>query len=162
MKLTSEPATLKDCIAVALLLREEDRDELVAARGVDVPLAALMECMEVSERTFVLRPIGGREPNEPVALLGAAADPSCPGRAFVWLLATNAVQRCGVALAKKVDAMLDYFGNLHYPNGFLALAWDQNATHLRWLNTMGFATADIPAVVRNGHTFLWYIRPCVK
>lgn len=158
MSIILSPADRSDAVAVALHLREDDREELAASRGIDLPLVTLWECLERSEVSLTMQAEGQ---DVPVALLGFAPDPSCPDRALAWMLATAAVRAHGVSVVKKSRQVLDHFGNLLYPKGFYALAWEKNRTHRRFLDTLGFATVDVPPVVQNNNNFHWYSRPCV-
>lgn len=124
-------ATRADAIALAPRLRAADVEEIRAASGRGA-LDALLRSFEFSTHVWAVRAADGR----PVALWGVGPLSLVEGRGCPWLLAADAFEALGPAIARKSRPLLAAMRDL-YPR----LENHVDARHrkaVRWLSWLGF------------------------
>lgn len=132
------PATLAHARALAPLMREQDKDEVMASGGL-TPLEALV--LSVNSTTPDLRWTILMD-GIPAAMWGAAGDDSSPDHGIVWLLASPTIyklsrRRFYAESNAYVARMLKRFATL-------ANCVDaRNSVSMRWLENLGFRCLQI-------------------
>lgn len=154
MSITCRHATVLDAYALSEVLRPEDYAEVAVARPGVAPLDSLREGILRSQNVWTITRSGD---GQMVGIFGASPDPQAVGRGRVWFLAAEGVERHGLSVTKLLRTALKQ-GESLFPKGYLALAWEGNLSHLRWLPLVGFHPANLPPHMVGSERFLWYIR----
>jgi len=141
---------LESLATIAAGLRQEDRDEALAATGGD-PQAILRQSFDVSSHVWFA--MAGEEP---VAVYGAAPS-SLAGVGVVWMMGTPGVERNGLSIARQTRGYLDEMHDTYH------MLWNfidaRNELSLNWLLWSGFNVigAD-PAYGHEGRLFYEFAR----
>jgi len=133
MKATfTRPATLEDAERVAARLREEDRQEVLAAGGVD-PRIVLPSYVREGREVYAA---GLAEEGLAELLWGIDPIPFYDGVAVVWMLSTDRIYDYPVEFVIRTREGLD---QLHERFELLTNFIDaRNERHIRWLKWLGF------------------------
>lgn len=133
MKATfSRPATVADALSVAQRLRKADRDEVLAAGGVE-PLLALPAIVREGREVYAC---GLADDGIPELLWGLDPIPFCDDTAVIWLLSTDRLYDYPVEFVTASKKGLEE-AHQRYPilTNFIDA---RNTRHIRWLRWMGF------------------------
>lgn len=125
-------ATLEDAHYVAANLRDADRDEVLAAAGVD-PRLALPQFIAEGREVWA----AGVESNGRAEILfGVDPIPYVEKAGVIWLLSTPVLYQYPVEFVSRSKELLDKF---HERYELLTNYIDaRNSRHIRWLKFMGF------------------------
>jgi hypothetical protein len=147
--LTYVPATPAHVHELLPDLRDEDRQELLSASGLD-PAIALTLCLTASEVAWAALDPQGR----PIVLFGASS-PS-PGLGSPWMVASRHIAAQAAAVARDTRPITEAL-NDRYP--VLTNAVDsRNRLHIRWLQWAGFAFTGTSITAADGTPFREFIR----
>lgn len=127
-------AALGPALAVAVAMRKEDRDEVMAACGKD-PVSAMTDALRVSTSAWV-----GFYDERPVCVFGVAPLNMIAGVGTPWLLGTDELAERPAAFLRRcrpyVGAMLRVYPKL------VNHVDDRNEASKRWLGWLGFKMGD--------------------
>lgn len=127
------PATLADARHVAANLRDADRQEVLAAVGLD-PRIALPAYVQEGREVYAAGVDFQRDIGE--LLFGVDPIPYVDSAAVVWMLSTDVIYDHPVEFVKRSGEIL---GGLHDRFELLTNFIDaRNTRHIHWLQRMGF------------------------
>ena len=122
-------ATYEDCLALAPVLRQEDKDE-VWASGKHLPEEALIRCLRSTPQTKVAEIDG-----EIICMFGVS--PAKDMRIGIpWMLGSDGIKKVSKEFLRRNQEAL-----AEISTGYTSLinyVWSKNTTHIRWLKWMGF------------------------
>lgn len=149
------PSTLEDAQFIAAHMRQADRQECEALRGLPPELVLPNAIGRPGVTTWE---VGG----EPVVMGGV--DPSIPNMGTVWMCSTDSILQHKVQFLRGCRPMLE---TLHKDYPLLTNLVDaRNTLHIRWLKWLGFVfTRKIERWGAHGvpfFEFARYQRPCAE
>lgn len=136
---------LRDASALAMTMRQRDRDEIRHGSGRS-PFEALHRSILASSSVSTIEWDG-----RVVAIFGVVGIKGQAGSP--WMLGTDDIARCQSLLRecrRRVDA---WVAEYHYLTNAV---WSKNTVHIEWLKWLGFIFEG--SDVRNGETFLHFHR----
>lgn len=150
--LTPRPARYGDVLSIGLRLREEDKDELIAASGMK-PIDALEHSFAATVNPYV----GVDEEDKPVCMGGVVPFPGCPLRGVVWAVAATDVENHKVSFLRRSVPWVRLWQQ-QFP--ILTNAVDErNKVHIEWLKWLGFVfIARHPEYGFERRPFLEFVR----
>lgn len=128
--LTFRPAVAGDAARLAPVLRQADRDEIVASSGpeiqraIEISIARSLDCWTVEQRGELVAVLG----LAPISMLGGIASP--------WLLGTPLLDRLPGALTRAARGYLAQMLET-YPH-LVNYVDARNTRSVRWLRRVGF------------------------
>ena len=141
------PATLADARDVAARLREEDRQEVLAAGGMDPRIvfpAYILEGREVFA--------AGVEGGPPVVLFGCDPVVGEPDVGIIWLVSTPVLYDHPVEFLKWSKAIFSDFHRRHWTlTNFVDARNTRHIRWLKWLSKLRELDQRISAVIPSWH-----------
>jgi hypothetical protein len=139
MQIRTVAASVGDALHIAPLLRQADRNELVAYGGYP-PEICLPDYVADSKYAYAVYkeacPV-----LEPLCLFGLQEHPEDPSIGVPWMVGTDLLTREPITFLRKAPWFIEQFNSL-YP--LLANFVDaRNELHVRWLKAMGFTFTDL-------------------
>ena len=144
------PATYEDCLTLAPILRQEDKDEVWESHG-HLPEEALILSFEASPNAQV-----GTINGEIVCMFGVAPTEDS-NFGSPWMLASDLIKDVSREFLKRDKEVLN---GMSAGYGFLFnYAWSKNTMHLRWLKWLGFTIDYSPIPLgNNGEIFYGFYK----
>ena len=147
-------SVLEDALTLAPRLREEDKQEIKAASGLD-PLPGLLFCLSESKPCLTM--VGDEE--EPFGMFGLTPD-SDGISASVWMLASGDLLKYRTTFLREALRWVKEANTTHQV--LYNYVDERNQLHIKWLDWMGFVFINRLPVGPEKLPFLEFVRiePC--